>query len=73
MREPSAVHKPTMPMLAGGVTGEMIGPLIRESGTDIILGVGGAIQGHPGGAEAGTRAIRALIDSAMSAAGGQAG
>jgi 2,3-diketo-5-methylthiopentyl-1-phosphate enolase len=43
----------------------MIGPLIRESGIDVILGVGGAIQGHPDGAEAGTRAIRAQIDEAM--------
>jgi 2,3-diketo-5-methylthiopentyl-1-phosphate enolase len=65
MLEPSTVHKPTMPMLAGGVTGAMIGPLIRESGTDIILGLGGAIQGHPQGAEAGARAVRAAIDEAM--------
>jgi len=61
-----------MPMLAGGVTGEMIGPLIRESGTDVILGVGGAIQGHPEGAEAGARAVRAAIDAAMPAKGSEA-
>lgn len=66
MSEPSETHNPTMPMLAGGVTGDMIGPLIRESGIDVILGVGGAIQGHPQGAIAGTRAIRAAIDEAMS-------
>lgn len=66
MNEPSGTHQRTMPMLAGGVTGEMIGPLIRESGIDVILGVGGAIQGHPQGAVAGTRAIRAAIDEAMS-------
>jgi 2,3-diketo-5-methylthiopentyl-1-phosphate enolase len=67
MFETSGTHLPTMPMLAGGVTAAMIGPLIRESGIDVILGVGGAIQGHPDGAEAGTRAIRARIDEAMAA------
>jgi 2,3-diketo-5-methylthiopentyl-1-phosphate enolase len=67
MLGPSGTHRPTMPMLAGGVTGAMIGTLIRESGIDVILGVGGAIQGHPDGAEAGTRAIRAQIDEAMAA------
>ncbi|MGD0122967.1 MAG: RuBisCO large subunit C-terminal-like domain-containing protein [Candidatus Limnocylindrales bacterium] len=65
MRGPAGNLRPTMPMLAGGVTRAMIGPLIRESGIDVILGVGGAIQGHPDGAEAGTRAIRAQIDEAM--------
>ena len=67
MREPSATHRPTMPMLAGGVTSAMIGPLVQQSGVDIILGIGGGIQGHPQGAEAGARAVRAAIDEAMSA------
>jgi 2,3-diketo-5-methylthiopentyl-1-phosphate enolase len=65
MREPSGTHKPTMPMLAGGVTGAMIGSLVRQSGVDVILGIGGGIQGHPQGAEAGARAVRAAIDEAM--------
>ncbi len=65
MREPSGTHKPTMPMLAGGVTGSMIGSLVRQSGVDVMLGIGGGIQGHPRGAEAGARAVRAAIDEAM--------
>jgi 2,3-diketo-5-methylthiopentyl-1-phosphate enolase len=65
MREPSGTHKPTMPMLAGGVTGAMMGPLVRQSGVDVIMGVGGGIQGHPQGAAAGARAVRAAIDEAM--------
>ena len=65
--EPRGTLKPTMPMLAGGLTAEMIGPLVRQAGIDVILGVGGAIQGHPQGAEAGARAIRAAIDEAISA------
>jgi 2,3-diketo-5-methylthiopentyl-1-phosphate enolase len=71
MSEAGGAHKRTMPMLAGGVTGAMIGPLIRESGVDVILGVGGGIQGHPDGAEAGTRAIRAAIEEAMTGMAGE--
>ncbi|MEI7742856.1 MAG: RuBisCO large subunit C-terminal-like domain-containing protein [Chloroflexota bacterium] len=55
----------SMPMLAGGVTGAMIEPLVRHAGIDVMLGVGGAIQGHPQGAEAGARAIRTAIDDAV--------
>lgn len=62
---PRGTLRPSMPMLAGGVTAEMIGPLVRHAGIDVMLGVGGAIQGHPQGAEAGARAIRAAIDAAV--------
>ena len=62
MREPRGHLLPTMPMVAGGVHEGMIEPLIEHAGVDVILGVGGAIQGHPDGATAGTRAIRAAID-----------
>jgi len=65
LREPRGVLKPSMPMLAGGLTGAMIEPLIRQTGNDVILGVGGAIQGHPDGAAAGARAIRAAIAAAV--------
>ncbi len=66
LAEPRGKLKPAMPMLAGGVTAAMIGPLVQQSGIDVILGVGGAIQGHPGGAQAGARAIRVAIDEALS-------
>ncbi len=56
--------RPSMPMLAGGVTADMIGPLVAHAGINVMLGVGGAIQGHPQGAVAGARAIRAVIDAA---------
>jgi 2,3-diketo-5-methylthiopentyl-1-phosphate enolase len=61
MREPRGHLLPTMPMVAGGVHEGMIRPLIEHAGMDIILGVGGAIQGHPQGAEAGAQAFRAAI------------
>lgn len=68
LREPGQVG-PVMPMLAGGVTGDLIPPLVRDAGIDVILGVGGAIQGHPDGAEAGARLIRAAIDEAVARGG----
>jgi 2,3-diketo-5-methylthiopentyl-1-phosphate enolase len=71
MTEPRGLLKPCMPMIAGGVTAAMIGPLVDHAGIDIILGVGGAIQGHPQGAEAGTRAIRTAINEAMAAGAGR--
>jgi len=67
MREPRGHLKPTMPMIAGGVHEGMIRPLIEHAGMDVILGVGGAIQGHPDGAEAGARAIRAAIERTVGA------
>ena len=38
---------------------------IGELGPDIILGAGGAIQGHPDGAAAGADAMRQAIDAVM--------
>jgi 2,3-diketo-5-methylthiopentyl-1-phosphate enolase len=67
--EPRGMLRPVMPMLAGGVTAAQIEPLLRRSGIDVMLGVGGAIQGHPQGAEAGARAIRSAIDEALAATG----
>jgi 2,3-diketo-5-methylthiopentyl-1-phosphate enolase len=57
--------KPVMPMLAGGVTADHIRPLIERAGIDVMLGIGGAIQGHPEGATAGAMAMRAAIDAAL--------
>jgi 2,3-diketo-5-methylthiopentyl-1-phosphate enolase len=57
--------KPVMPMLAGGVTADHIAPLIARAGVDVLLGIGGAIQGHPDGATAGARVMRAAIEAAM--------
>ena len=36
-----------------------------ELGPDIVLGAGGAIQGHPDGAAAGADAMRQAIDAVM--------
>jgi 2,3-diketo-5-methylthiopentyl-1-phosphate enolase len=48
---------PTLPMVGGGIRTDHIGPLVAVGGVDLIIGVGGAIQGHPDGAAAGGRAV----------------
>ncbi len=58
--------KPSMPSIGGGVHPGMVEKYIHEVGSDIVLAAGGAVQGHPGGAAAGARAMRQAIDIVMS-------
>ncbi len=57
--------KPIMPSVGGGVHPATAVRIIEEIGFDVMLAVGGAIQGHPGGATAGGRAMRQAIDAAV--------
>ena len=41
--------------------------LVRLADADLIIGVGGAIQGHPDGAAAGARVVREAIEGAVAA------
>jgi 2,3-diketo-5-methylthiopentyl-1-phosphate enolase len=56
---------PTMPMVGGGLTAEHIRSIVEVAGTDVIIGVGGAIQGDPEGAAAGGRRIMAVLGDAV--------
>lgn len=59
---------PAFPVVGGGVVAEQLGNVVRLLGPDAIITVGGAINGHPEGAEAGARAMtRALADAVASA------
>lgn len=49
--------KPLMTALGGGVTPLSIHDMLDTFGKDIILGVGGAVQGHPMGTTAGAKAV----------------
>lgn len=57
--------KAAMPSIGGGVHPGMVEKYIGEAGKDIVLAAGGAVQGHPGGAAAGARAMRQAIDIVM--------
>lgn len=57
--------KPALPVIGGGVHPGTVTRFVGELGSDIVLGVGGAIQGHPDGAAAGVRAMRQAVDAAL--------
>ena len=56
---------PVFPVIGGGVHPGAVETYMSELGPDIILGAGGAIQGHPDGAAAGADAMRQAIDAVM--------
>jgi len=49
--------KPVMTAFGGGVTPMSVKGMLETFGKDIIMGVGGAIQGHPMGTTAGAKAV----------------
>lgn len=65
LRMPLYQLKPTLPCVGGGVHPATAVRIIDDLGCDIMLGVGGAIQGHPDGAAAGARAMRQAFDAAV--------
>lgn len=63
MRLPLYDVRPTLPGIGGGVTPQTAVKIVRDLGCDVMLAVGGAIQGHPDGAVAGGRAMRQALDA----------
>lgn len=57
--------KQTFVNVVAGTHPGLVQQLISELGTDIILGAGGSIHGHPMGAAAGAKAFRQAIDAVM--------
>jgi 2,3-diketo-5-methylthiopentyl-1-phosphate enolase len=57
--------KSTMPCTGGGIHPGTVARIVADLGHDVMLGVGGAIQGHPDGAAAGGQALRLAIDAAV--------
>jgi len=55
--------KPTLPVVGGGIHPASAARIIEDMGLDVMLAVGGAIQGHPDGTAAGGRAMRQAIDA----------
>ena len=54
-----------MPMVGGGLRADHIAGLLATTGSDVILGIGGAIQGHPDGAATGGRSVMEALAVAM--------
>lgn len=57
--------RPTLPMVGGGIRADHIASLVEVGGADLMIGVGGAIQGHPDGTAAGGRAVMRAVDDAV--------
>ncbi len=57
--------RPTMPIASGGLHPGLAPRVIEILGKDLIMTFGGGLWGHPGGPEAGARAIRQAVDSFM--------
>lgn len=57
--------KPVFTVVGGGVTPLNLGAVLAALGNDVVLGVGGAIQGHPLGARSGAKAVMAAVDAAQ--------
>ena len=57
--------KQTFVNAVAGTNPGMIPQIVSDLGTNIILGAGGAIHGHPMGAKAGAQAMRQAIDATM--------
>lgn len=57
--------KPVMTALGGGVTPLSIHSMLETFGKDVILGVGGAVQGHPMGTTAGAKAVMDALSGAV--------
>jgi 2,3-diketo-5-methylthiopentyl-1-phosphate enolase len=54
-----------MPSVGGGIHPHTAARIIEDIGFDVMLAVGGAIQGHPDGPAAGGRAMRLAIDATV--------
>jgi 2,3-diketo-5-methylthiopentyl-1-phosphate enolase len=70
MRRPWDRILAAMPVVGGGLTAAHVRSLLDDLGSDAILAVGGAIQGHPDGATVGAAAIRKAIEAASRWAAG---
>jgi 2,3-diketo-5-methylthiopentyl-1-phosphate enolase len=65
LRMPLFNLKPALPTVGGGIHPASAVKIIKDLGFDLMLGVGGAIQGHPSGAAAGARAMRQAFDAVV--------
>ncbi len=57
--------KPILPLPAAGLHPGMVPTVMHDLGPDIVIGCGGAMHGHPGGLEAGVKAILQSIEATL--------
>ncbi len=64
-RLPLGSMRPVCTAVGGGVTPLNVAAVYADLGPDMILGIGGAVQGHPDGAAAGARASLRAVQAVM--------
>ena len=55
-------YRGVMPALSCGMHPGLVQAINRRFGNDYMANVGGAIHGHPGGSNAGSKAMRQAVD-----------
>ncbi len=65
LRSPFCQLKDTLPGPAAGIYPGIVPKMMDDFGADIIIGAGGGIHGHPGGARAGVAAFHQAIEAAI--------
>jgi 2,3-diketo-5-methylthiopentyl-1-phosphate enolase len=61
----SSMHKSVLPAPSAGIYPGLVPKLVADLGNDCIVNAGGAIHGHPGGAEQGASAFMAAITATV--------
>ena len=69
LRAPFSTIKPAFSILGGGTHPGQVEKMINDLGMDFIIGVGGAIHGHPMGPSSGTTAFFQAIKATQSGIG----
>ena len=62
-RMPLGKIRPSVTAVGGGVTPINQAEIQKDLGNDIIIGVGGAIQGHPLGTTTGARTVMTAVEA----------
>jgi ribulose-bisphosphate carboxylase large chain len=57
--------KKVFPVASGGVHPLLIPRIVELLGRDIVIQAGGGVHGHPGGTEAGARALKQALDAVL--------
>ncbi|MHA1616968.1 MAG: type III ribulose-bisphosphate carboxylase [Candidatus Njordarchaeales archaeon] len=65
LRKPWYHIKTVFPVSSGGLHPGLIPEVLKITGIDVVLQVGGGVFGHPNGPRAGAKAVRDAIDAAL--------
>jgi 2,3-diketo-5-methylthiopentyl-1-phosphate enolase len=62
LTRPIAKLARAFPVPSAGIHPGMVPRILQDYGNDVVINAGGGVHGHPGGAQAGAKAVRQAID-----------